>query len=294
MKLNKSQIIFIIFVFLGFVSGIIIRNIRKTTLPSNNYEKIIVIGPNITEILFSLKLESKISAIDNYSLFPPETEMYEKIGGILNPDMEKILLIEPDLIFISGYSENLEYFCNENNIEFMNLPIDNISTILSAIDTISNIFDIADRGDSLISKINKELDIIKYSSPLDTPSVLVAITHSDDLPIRFMTISDKSFLGELILLSGGINVFGDNIIPYPEVSKEAVILSNPDIIIEIQPENIFSNYDSLELVNRWKNTYKDLPAVLNNKIYILHQDFFLIPGPRFIQTAFIFNELFKK
>lgn len=294
MKLNRSQKLFLISALIGFITGIFLKAFFTGRIPQDRtgFERIVIIGPNITEILFALDQDKKIVGIDEFSQYPAATENIEKVGGILNPNLEKILSLNADLLFISGSSNQIENFCRSHSIEFIPVFIDDTSSIYSSIENISDILTSKTYGDSLCTKLRSEINNITSNTPEYSPSVLVAIVYGNQPPEKFMTVSDRSFIGELVNIAGGRNVFSDIPIPYPEVSKESIIIKDPDIILVIKPSNEIVN--SGEIIRLWQETYPNLKAVISNSIYILSDDYILIPGPRFILTAKIFNEIFTK
>lgn len=296
MKLNRSQKLFLLSALIGFITGIIIKAFFTGGIPQDrtDFERIVVIGPNITEILFALDQEEKIVGVDEFSQYPADTENIEKVGGILNPNLEKILSLNADLLLISGSSNQIENFCRSHSIEFISVFIDDTSSIYSSIENISDILTIESYGDSLCTKLRSEINDVSLNTPEYSPSVLVAIVYGNQPPEKFMTVSDRSFIGELVNIAGGRNIFGDIPIPYPEVSKESVIIKDPDIILVIKPSNKDDIVNSGEIIRLWQETYPDLKAVRLNSIYILSDDYILIPGPRFILTAKKFNEIFTK
>ncbi len=293
MKLNRSQKLFLISALVGFITGVFLKIFFTGGLPQDRtgFKRIVIIGPNITEILFALDQEEKIVGVDEFSQYPAATENIEKVGGILNPNLEKILSLKADLLLISGSSDQIENFCRSHSIEFIPVFIDDTSSIYSSIENISDILTSKTYGDSLCAKLRSEINDISLNTPEYFPLVLVAIVYGNQPPEKFMTVSDRSFIGELVNIAGGRNVFGDIPVPYPEVSKESVIITDPDIILVIKPSKVVN---SGEIIRLWQETYPDLKAVRSNSIYILSDDYILIPGPRFILTAKKFNEIFTK
>jgi iron complex transport system substrate-binding protein len=95
-----------------------------------------------------------------------------------------------------------------------------------------------------------------------------------------MSVSDKSFVGELIELAGGDNIFNKLERDYCRISPEKVIRGNPDIMI------CFSQDSRENIVKRMG--WKDISAIKNNRIYFeddINPDWLLRAGPRCISGA---------
>ena len=98
------------------------------------------------------------------------------------------------------------------------------------------------------------------------------------------TVGGKSFLSELLEIAGGKNIFADVDQPYPEASKESLIKREPDVILEMRPGERISHNKRNEIAAEW-NVFDGVPAVSNHRIYVLTEDFLLVPGPRIVNTA---------
>ncbi len=104
------------------------------------------------------------------------------------------------------------------------------------------------------------------------------------------TIGKRSFLSELIYISGGSNVFQDISLNYSEVSIENVIRRNPDIIIEISVNEKFTPEKERIRLKQW-SAHPSINAVKNKRIYFISDDYVLVPGPRINEIAKLFFHL---
>ena len=102
-----------------------------------------------------------------------------------------------------------------------------------------------------------------------------------------MSVSDQSFVGELIELAGGDNIFTELERDYSRIKAEDVIRAAPDIIICYSQDSV----DNIKKRMGWQN----IPAVQNNRIYFekdLNPDWILRAGPRCILGARRLQEIF--
>ncbi|HLV00192.1 MAG TPA: ABC transporter substrate-binding protein, partial [Acidobacteriota bacterium] len=110
------------------------------------------------------------------------------------------------------------------------------------------------------------------------PRVLMLIGRNQGSLTDIYAVGPNSFLGELIRLAGGINVFADTRAQYPKVSIEAILYRKPDIIIDLsygQPDSR-KKRAALQL---WRK-FPGLAAVKSNRVFTTSNDIFLLPGPR--------------
>jgi iron complex transport system substrate-binding protein len=93
------------------------------------------------------------------------------------------------------------------------------------------------------------------------------------------TAGGQSFVSEILQIAGGDNIFQDVTQPYPEASKESLIKRAPDVIIEMRPGENISDLRRRQILSEWA-ILRGGPAVSNRRVYVLTQNFLLIPGPR--------------
>ncbi len=96
-----------------------------------------------------------------------------------------------------------------------------------------------------------------------------------------------SYLGELIALAGGVNVFGDAPVPYSKIGLEEILARNPDVIIDMgemaQTVGV-TEAQKREVVALWSR-YPKLRAVEKGRVFAVASDIFVVPGPRVTEAA---------
>jgi len=248
------------------------------------YERIICAAPSITEIVLSLGLGARVVGVSDFSVFPSEALEIPRIGGLINPNREKILALEPDLIILQGKHETLARFCREQGIAELSVDIDRISDILAAIRKIGSELGARTVADRLAAEIEGELTELSRKVRERPPrKVFLGLGHTPGDLTGFMTTGSGTFLHELVESAGGINIFADAKGSYPRISKEALVQRRPDLIIEILAEGI--SPDNRRLLRKDWERLASLPAVKAGRIYFLSDDYLLIPGVRVAQTA---------
>jgi iron complex transport system substrate-binding protein len=248
-------------------------------------ERVISINPAATEIIFELGCSEKLIAVSNFCDYPPETKNLPKVGGVINPNLEQIAVLQPDLIIIQGKSKKIAEYCKHRKIEHITINLRNIEEIYQGINKIGDKLLCREAADKLCEKIRTELKNIEsrlanypqkkvFFSLYRTPGSLTGIT----------TIGPKTLLSELLNIAGGQNIFNDLNKDYPIVSKETLIKRQPEIIIEHIAESSARNNDINNALNDWEKLGK-LKAVRNDNLYIAKGDLLLKPGPRVDQAA---------
>lgn len=279
--------------FLGLAAVYLLYEVRSGSrsaldapLPAAHpdYSRVICASPSITEIVFTLGAGPRVVGVSDYSVFPPEAKDVARIGGHINPNRERILSLEPDLIIFQGKHQVLSRFCREQGIRSLSVDIDRIDHLTSAILTIGTWLREEVPAERLAADIKRQLSALARKTQSRPPrKVFLGLGHTPGDLTGLMTTGSGTFLHELIELAGGRNIFADAPGSYPRISKEALVRRRPDVIIEVLAKGL-SPENQLLLKSDW-DRLSTLPAVKAGRIYFLTDDYMLIPGVRISQTA---------
>jgi len=146
-----------------------------------------------------------------------------------------------------------------------------VDDVLANIELVGKATGHTDEATTLTSGLQARIDTItnKVANIVNKPKVYAEISDSP-----LMSVGPGSYMGNLITLAGGTNIFDDAAMPWPMISSEAVIAKNPNVIL--------STYTAINAFST-RAGWKSIDAVANNKIYKLDSDnIYVRPGPRFI------------
>ncbi|KKK51566.1 hypothetical protein LCGC14_3113680, partial [marine sediment metagenome] len=251
---------------------------REVTI-AKQPERIISLAPANTEILFALGLGEKVVGVTNICNYPSQTKEKEKIGDYDNPNLEKIIELEPDLILAShGNPRELIDQLEELNYTVVGLKPNNIDHIISSITTVGKITGKVKESARLTEEMEKRVEaVLSRTSSLaenDRPRVLYVVWYKP-----LWTAGSGTFIDELIQKAGGINIAGD-IAGWPQMNLETVIEKNPQVII------IGYSEDQPKLIQAVRNesTLDQTDAFKNNQIHTIDTDIVSRTGPRIVDA----------
>ncbi|MFW6140901.1 MAG: ABC transporter substrate-binding protein [Acidobacteriota bacterium] len=248
-------------------------------LKSPEYERIICAAPSVTEIVFSLGLGDRVVGVSHFTVYPEAAKSKKSIGGLINPSKERITALNPDLVITQGEHERLAELCQSQNIKFLSLKIEKLTDIHQAIIELGRILGAEKEAQTLSRKIETELlALTSKTASLPKKKVFLCLSHTPGDLTGLMTTGKGTFLHEVIEMAGGINIFSDIKKRYPRISKESLIMRQPEIIIEIYAKGLNLNHQQL-LRKDWERL-SVLPAVKNSRICFLTEAYLLIPGVR--------------
>jgi iron complex transport system substrate-binding protein len=239
--------------------------------------RIVSAAPNLTEILFSLGLGQNIVAVPQYSTYPPETQTLPKIGSFFQPSIEAVIAQKPDLTITLDFPQqkNLADRLDRMGYNTQTLKIETVEQLYQAIDQIGEASNSKGKSDELIANIKTELNIISAkASQTEKPKVLWVVQRE---PLRVAGVN--TFINDMIELAGGQNAIGQTLHQYPPIGSEQILATQPDVIIEasmVGGDIVQQQIAAIEHFSKFKN----IPAVVSNKIFVVDGDTVSQLGPR--------------
>lgn len=248
----------------------------------NKPARIISLAPNLTEILFALGLDKKIIAVSSDSDYPPDAANKSKVGTFWQPNTEAIIASKPDLVVTLWFEQQKAVADSLKRLGYqvLTLKIEKIEELSAAIQKIGIATGCEHRADDLVKNISSQLNYLKSKcSSTNKPKVLWVIQTE---PLR--VASRNTFINEFIELAGGENAIGPTIAQYPLIGTEELLACGAEVIIQsaMKKNNIKEQQQAAEAF--WSK-YPNLPAVRNNRIYVIEPDTTLRLGPRLPQGA---------
>jgi iron complex transport system substrate-binding protein len=271
---------------LVLITFLLIISCQKAERP-NNAKRYIITSPEVAEIICVLEGTVNIVGVTSECNYPVEIKNIEKIGNFGKVNFEKIIELEPTIVFTSGLEqEALASELGKLDITVEKIYPHSIQEMIESIRTIGEKIDQKKRAkfiaDSLQTSIQQLTDSIDSTI---SPKVYIEI-YGDPV----MSVSDRSFVGELVEIAGGDNIFSQLPRDYSRVDPEKIIEADPDIIILTYP-----GVTSEQIKNR--KGWKMITACRNNRIYTsrdINPDLILRASPRVVKGLKILQKVFNE
>ena len=272
--------------FVVLITFLLIISCHKAEKP-NNAKRYIITSPEVAEIVCMLDGSQNLVGITSECNYPVELKSIEKIGNFGKVDFERIIELEPTIVFTSGLEQDvLASELGKLDIKVEKIYPHSVQEMIESIRTIGEKIDQKKRAefiaDSLQTSIQQLTDSIDSTFP---PKVYVEI-YGDPV----MSVSDRSFVGELVEIAGGDNIFSQLPRDYSRVDPEKVIEADPDIIILTYP-----GVTSEQIKNR--KGWEFISACRNNRIYTskdINPDLILRASPRIVKGLKILKKVFHE
>jgi len=235
------------------------------------YKKIISLAPSVTESLYELGLEENLIANTVYC--PDGNFKKEKIGTLIEPSIEKIISLKPDLIVGTeegNYETVIDKMLRLKLTVYVMGKYSNFEDICDNFQKLADYLGKSDEAKKDIDEVKKEISNLSNETKDKKQEKIFWEVGANPI----FTIGKRSFINEYNKFINGINVFENVDMRYPNISVESVIERNPDIIILVNMGDV-----SDQEIFKW-NKYKNITAVKNNKIFLLEADDIFTPTPK--------------
>ena len=239
-------------------------------------QRILPLTPSLAEILFALGLDERIVGVTDFATYPKAARKKPRVGTFINPSLEKILALEPDLVIVGSERQDEKTNAALKNFSipvYRIRPVD-LNTIYRSISNLGEITQTLPQAQKVIIEMKKRVAAVERRvARLPRKRVFYQVGID---PI--VSVNQQTFAADLIRRAGGILVTVDNPVRYPRYSIERVIVDAPEVII-ISSMSPNTNYQRFR--QSWQR-WRSIPAVRQGQIYVIDSDMVDRPAPRIV------------
>lgn len=219
---------------------------RPFPLPAGAPERIVSMAPNITEILFALGLGGRVVGVTRFCDWPAEASAIPKIGGLVDPNVEVIRSLDPDLV-IAFRGNPLRLV---DRVRKLGLPVfvldigEDLDELFPLIERIGRITRTETRAAELVARLRSRVETVDAGlrGVLTRPKVF-ALLYGQGL----WTCGGESYLDDLIARAGGVNVAASLPKKWTLYKRERIIKDDPGVVFILAraPADFASGRDRL-------------------------------------------------
>jgi iron complex transport system substrate-binding protein len=271
LKPASTYAIVLILVLAGAQAGA-----QRATTPT----RIVSLVPALTEMLFAIGAGPRVVGVSNFDEFPPEVTSLPRVGALLDPDMERILSLRPDLVISYGSQSDLQQQLTRAGIPQYVYRHAGLEGIFSALDGLGKAVGRPQDAQRVSNEIRTRLDAIRARVRGRTRPRTLLVFERDPGALRGIFVSGgRGFLHEMLEIAGGTNVFADVDREAVQPSVETLISRAPEVIIEVRATGLIPAGNIPRERTAWQ-TLAAVPAVRNQRLYFLQGEHLVVPGPR--------------
>ena len=237
------------------------------------YDRIVVLDPAVVEMVYLLGGEDKlvgIAKLERSKIWPEEkTEKVESVGTFINPSLEKIIALKPDLVIESFHSSDaIDKSLTSNNIEIIKIQANSIEDIFKNFQKVAKILGKEKEAEKIIAEKKQKIEEIKKIDTTEKKGLFILA------PTPMRVFGKGTLPNDIMEMLNIKNIAAGMEGMSPTLTPEYIIKENPDIILTFVK-------DPQEIVKA-NPQIKDISAIKNNKFVVLETGQILRGSPRMI------------
>jgi len=253
------------------------KEVTFTKLP----EKVISLIPAATEIIYDLNSQEKLIGIDSYSNYPEDTKNKTKLDTNTGLNIESIVSLNPDVVFMSKMGQTIDQYNNliNSGIKVIMVDASSIEQTYTMIDLIGKVLGKENESNKIVNQMKIDFTDIKNSVKNKEPKTI----YYEISPLEYglWTSGNNTFENEIMKMLNIDNIFGD-INGWSQVSEEQVLIKNPQYIVTTTAD-YGQTKASDEILGR-KN-WNNIEAIKLKQVYVIDPDIMARPTKRLVEGA---------
>jgi iron complex transport system substrate-binding protein len=256
--------------------------------------RIVSLVPSVTETAFALGGEARLAGVSDFCDWPPAARAKPRVGGMINPSLEAIVALKPDLVVGTDEGNREETFVQ---LRRLNIPVYVVHArrVAEMYDLISRVGELTGRTQAvapLVDGIRRRIEAVHVSvRALPTPRVLYVLW-----PEPLLVPGRDSHLTEMIALAGGHSITAAEPVSYVRFSIEAAVARAPEVIV-LADHSSGASTAGRAAPEKWQ-ALTSVPAIRAGRLYsvdlsILHRYGPRVPDGLEILARMIHPEAFK-
>ena len=245
-------------------------------------QRVISLIPSVTEMLFAIGAGPRVIGVGNFDRYPAEALTRTKVGGLIDPDIERIISLKPDLVVVYATQTDLRTQMDRAHIPIFLYQHSGLPDITDTVRALGQRVGSAAASEELARRIENDMASTRMRvAGRPRPRTLLVFGRDAETLRGIYASGGFGFLHDMLDIAGGANVFADIKRQGIQATTEVILTRAPDVILEIGIDTASSKDRNLRA---WE-ALGSVPAVRTHRIYQIRGDEMMNPGPRVAQAV---------
>lgn len=249
---------------------------RTVQVPAR-VERIVSLAPNLTEMIYALGLEERLVGVTTVCDFPPAARAKPKVGDVIDPSLERIVELKPDLVLGTPAGNRRE---TADALERLGVPVygidpHSVNDIFTSIRHVAELVGVPEAGQELAARLEARLAALPAPQGSPTRPRVLFVVWLEPL----VTVGGNTFLNDVLERAGADSITANLSQGWPQLSVEEVLERDPDYLVVPRTPILEARLAELARRPPWQR----LRAVQQNRI-VWVEEAVLRPGPRIVEA----------
>jgi iron complex transport system substrate-binding protein len=246
--------------------------------------RIISLIPAVTEMLFAIGAGPQMVAVSSFDRYPPDVDTLPRVGALIDPDVERILSLHPDLVVVYATQTNLREQLERAKVPVYVYSHAALADVLSTIRSVGARVGHEKAADDLATSIDRRIAAIRIRvAGLPRPRTLIVFDREAGTLRGIYASGGFGFIHDMVTAAGADNVFADVKQQAVEATTELILARRPDVVLELRGDPVSADTRQRE-IGVWQSL-ASVPAVRTGRVYFLADQSTVVPGPRVAQAV---------
>jgi iron complex transport system substrate-binding protein len=250
---------------------------RKVRVPQP-VRRIVSLAPSLTETVYALGLQDRLVGDTDYCDYPAEAQKKSKVGGAINPSLEQIVTLHPDLVLVTKGLNRLEtvHALDELGIASYATDPHDVAEIITSTKRVADVLGVPEAGVAVAEDMQHRLSALQQRIGSLPPKHVLFVVWTQPL----ISVGKSTFIADALRRAGAVSIV-DSAQDWPQVNLEEVARLQPEFLV-------FADSHS-EAAPRELETLATLPAwrildAVSNRRYAVISDAVNRPAPRIVSA----------
>ena len=250
------------------------RTVRVPLVPA----RIVSLAPNLTETIYALGAQDRLVGDTDFCDYPPDAQKKSKVGGAVNPNLEQIAALHPDLVLVTKELNRMETL---RALDTLGIPVyatdaRTVDDILTTTQKLADLLGVPDAGKTLTADLRARLAALHNNLQTAPPTRVLFVVWTEPL----ISVGKQTFIADAIRKADGVSIV-DATQDWPQISLEEVARLHPEYLVFAASHSETGTRDFDALVNR--PGWRILDAV-RNRHFVVISDAVNRPAPRIVSA----------
>jgi iron complex transport system substrate-binding protein len=252
--------------------------------------RIVSLVPAVTEMLFAIGAGPQLVAVSTYDQDPPEVRTLPRVGALLDPDVERILSMKPDLVVTYGSQTDLQQQLQRAAIAAFDYRHGRLADITNTMRRLGAVTGHPREAEERAGRLEREIAAVRTrAAALAKPRTLLVFGRERGALRNIYVSGGSGFLHDMLDAAGGTNVFADVARESVQATTELILARAPEVILEVRSADILTAEEAAREVASWA-PLASVPAVRNRRVIVFTGQGLTVPGPR---VATVLERMFR-
>jgi iron complex transport system substrate-binding protein len=243
-------------------------------------QRIISLVPALTEMLFAIGAGPQVVAVSSYDEDPPEVQSLPRVGALLDPDVERIFSLKPDLVITYGSQTDLQDQLTQARIPVFDYRHGGLAAVVETMRALGGRTGHGAEAEAAVNRIEARLAAIRArTAGMAKPRTMLVFGRERGALRNIYASGGRGFLHDMLEAAGGTNIFADIVRESVQATTELILTRAPEVILEVRSADIATPEEAAKETASWA-PLASVPAVRQKRVIVLIGKGLTVPGPR--------------